>query len=165
MSEAYIASFAGIEVNAPVEFREYFQRYSQSTGASSVTECERKPFSRMVDFWFLAICVAVKLRLKPVELEGKPTYKAIEGAAVVSPEWRAHALRLIAIAETGNVDIVQDPRGMMRIANGLAFAGMPQIIEILEAYPDDEANCLSDELIKLIAPATKERAGMPRAHA
>ena len=119
MSETLNTSFAGVEVNAPVEFREYFQRYSQSTGALSVDDLDRKPFPRMVDFWFLAICVAVRLKLKPADLEGRETYKAIEGAAIVSPEWRADALRLIAISESGETEIVQDPRRMMRIANGL----------------------------------------------
>jgi hypothetical protein len=114
----------------------------------------------MVDFWFLAICVAVKLRLKPAELEGRATYKAIEGAAVVSPEWRAHALRLIAIAQTGDVGIVQDPRAMMRIANGLAFAGMPHLIEILEAYPDDVSNNLADELISMISSSRENATGL-----
>lgn len=150
MSDTINTSFAGVEVNAPVEFREFFQRYSQSTGASSVADLDRKPFPRMVDFWFLAICVAVKLKLKPVDLEGRDTYKAIEGAAVVSPEWRADALRLIAISESGETDIVQDPRRMMRIANGLAFAGMPRLIEILEQSPDDEMFGLSDELVAML---------------
>lgn len=150
MTDSVNTSFAGVEVNAPVEFREYFQRYSQSTGASGVAELDRKPFPRMVDFWFLAICVAVRLKLKPVELEGRETYKAIEGAAVVSPEWRTHALRLIAIGATGDTTVVQDPRRMMRIANGLAFAGMPRLIEILEQNPDDEMFGLSDELVTML---------------
>lgn len=150
MSDDISTSFAGVEVNAPVEFREYFQRYSQSTGASSVADLDRKPFPRMVDFWFLAICVAVKLKLKPADLEGRETYKAIEGSAVISPEWRADALRLIAISETGETDIVQDPRRMMRIANGLAFAGMPRLIEILEQSCDDEMFGLSDELVGML---------------
>ena len=150
MSENINTSFAGVEVNAPVEFREYFQRYSQSTGASTVADLDRKPFPRMVDFWFLAICVAVKLKLKPVDLDGRETYKAIEGAAVVSPEWRTDALRLIAISESGETDIVQDPRRMMRIANGLAFAGMPRLIEILNQNPDDEMFALSDELVAML---------------
>jgi hypothetical protein len=38
---------------------------------------------------------------------------------------------------------------MMRIANGLAFAGMPHLIEILEQNPDDEALCLADELVSM----------------
>lgn len=151
MSENATASFAGVEVNAPVEFREFFQRYSQSTGATTVADLDRKPFPRMVDFWFLAICVAVKLKLKPVDLEGRETYKAIEGSAVISPEWRTQALRLIAISETGETDVVQDPRRMMRIANGLAFAGMPHLIEILEQSPDDEMFGLSDELVAMLA--------------
>jgi hypothetical protein len=150
MSDSVNTSFASVEVNAPVEFREFLQRYSQSTGASSVADFDRKPFARMVDFWFLAICVAVKLKLKPVDLEGRDTYKAIEGAAVISPEWRADALRLIAISESGETDIVQDPRRMMRIANGLAFAGMPRLIEILEQSPDDEMFGLSDELVAML---------------
>ena len=150
MSDTINTSFAGVEVNAPVEFREFFQRYSQSTGASTVADLDRKPFPRMVDFWFLAICVAVKLELKPVDLEGRDTYKAIEGAAVISPEWRGDALRLIAIAESGETEIVQDPRRMMRIANGLAFAGMPRLIEILEQSPDDEMFGLSDELVAML---------------
>ncbi|HXH51955.1 MAG TPA: hypothetical protein VNH53_00800 [Sphingomicrobium sp.] len=149
MSETLTSSFAGQEVNAPVEFREFFQKYSQSTGASTVSELDRKPFPRMVDFWFLAICVAVRKGLKPVDLEGQDTYKAIEGAAIVSPEWRTQALRLIAIAETKDPEVVKDPRQMMRIANGLAFAGMPHLIEILEQYPDEEALCLADELVTI----------------
>lgn len=149
MSDSVTAAFSGQEVNAPIEFREYFQKYSQSTGASTVSDLDKKPFPRMVDFWFLAICVAVKKGLKPVELEGRDTYKAIEGAAIVSPEWRTQALRLIAIAETKDPEVVQDPRRMMRIANGLAFAGMPHLIEILEQSPDDEALGLADELASM----------------
>lgn len=150
MTDHINTSFASVEINAPVEFREYFQRYSQSTGASSLADLDRKPFPRMVDFWFLAICVAVKLKLKPVDLEGRDTYKAIEGSAVISPEWRGDALRLIAISESGETDIVQDPRRMMRIANSLAFAGMPHLIEILEQSPDDEMFGLSDELVAML---------------
>jgi hypothetical protein len=142
--------FVNAEVNAPVEFQEYFRRYSQTTGASSVCEYDRKPFPRMVDFWFLAISLAVKLGLKPVKLDGRETYKAIEGAAIVSPEWRVHALKLIAIGETQDPEVVKDPRKMMEIANSLAFAGMPHLIEILEENPDDEAFGLSDALVKMV---------------
>jgi hypothetical protein len=149
MSETLTSGFSAQEVNAPVKFREYFQKYSQTTGASTVSDLNRKPFPRMVDFWFLAICVAVRKGLKPIELDGQDTYKAIEGAAIVSPEWRAQALRLIAIAETKDPEVVKDPRQMMRIANGLAFAGMPHLIEILEENPDDEALCLADELVSM----------------
>lgn len=143
--------FVSAEVNAPIEAQEHFRRYSQSTGVSSVAEYDRKPFPRMVDFWFLSICVAVKKGLRPVSLEGRKTYKAIEGAAIVSPEWRTHALRLIAIAESGDPEIVKDGRRMMEVANGLAFAGMPILVEILESNPDDEFFGLADEFAELLS--------------
>lgn len=143
--------FVTAEVNAPVEAQEHFRRYSQSTGASTVADHDRKPFPRMVDFWFLAICVAVSKGLKPITLEGRKTYKAIEGAAIVSPEWRTHALRLIAIAESGDPEIVKDGRRMMEIANGLAFAGMPLLVDILETNPDDEFFGLGDEFAEMIS--------------
>lgn len=150
MSERLSNPFINAEVNAPVRFQEYFRRYSQTTGGSTVAEFDRKPFPRMVDFWFLAISVAAKLGLKPLKLDGLDTYKAIDGAAIVSPEWRVHALKLIAIGETGDPEVVKDPRKMMEIANGLAFAGMPHLIEILEDSPDDEMFGLSDALVKML---------------
>jgi hypothetical protein len=143
--------FLNAEINAPNEFQEFFQRYSQTTGASTVNDFDRKPFPRMVDFWFLAIGVAVKKGLKPLDLSGMATYKAAEGAAISSPEWRIHALKLVAIGQTGDPSIVTDGRAMMRIANGLAFAGMPHLIETLEENLDDEAFGLCDSLVELLA--------------
>lgn len=149
MSERLTNPFVTLEVFAPLTLQDYFRRYSQSTGASSVSEFDRKPFPRMVDFWFLAICVAAKLGLKPVTVEGQ-TYKAIDGPAIASPEWRADALKLIAIGVTGDPNVTNDPKRMMEIANGLAFAGMPRLIEILEEDPDHEVYNFSDALVKIV---------------
>ena len=151
MSERLTNPFVTMEINAPVEFQEHFRRFSQTTGASSVGELDRKPFPRMVDFWFIALCVAVKKGLKPVSFEGMQTYKAVEGPQIASPEWRAHALKLIAIAETGNPEVVKEPRRVLEIANGLAFAGMPHVLEALNEAPDEEVFGLSDALKKLVA--------------
>jgi hypothetical protein len=150
MSERLTNPFVTMEINAPVEFQEHFRRFSQTTGASSVAELDRKPFPRMVDFWFIALCIAVKKGLKPVSFEGVQTYKAVEGPQIASPEWRAHALKLIAIAETGNPEVVKEPRRVLEIANGLAFAGMPHVLEALNEAPDEEVFGLSDALKKLI---------------
>ena len=68
----------------------------------------------------------------------------------MSPEWRIHALKLIAIGETSDPEVVKDPKKMMEIANGLAFAGIPHLIEILEGNADDEIFGLSDALVKMI---------------
>ncbi|NTG16350.1 hypothetical protein G6L05_21580 [Agrobacterium rhizogenes] len=142
--------FLNVDVFAPTEFREYFQRYSLTAGGSSVEDYDRKPFHRMVDFWFMGIAVAVKRGLRPANLDGLATYKPIEGAAIASLEWRIHALKLIAIAESDDPGIVTDGRAMMKIANGLAFAGMPVLIELLERNPDEESLALCDELVEML---------------
>lgn len=150
MTERLTNPFVTMEIFAPVEFQEHFRRFSQTTGASSVSELDRKPFPRMVDFWFTALCVAVKKGLRPASFDGAQTYKAIEGPQIASPEWRAHALKLIAIAETGNPEVVKEPRRVLEIANGLAFAGMPHVLEVLNESPDEEIYALSDMLEALI---------------
>jgi hypothetical protein len=151
MSERLTNPFVTMEINAPVEFQEHFRRFSQTTGASSVADFDRKPFPRMVDFWFIALCVAVRKGLKPATFEGVQTYKAVEGPQIASPEWRAHALKLIAIAETGNPEVVKEPRRVLEIANGLAFAGMPHVLEVLNEAPDEAVLALSDMLEDLVA--------------
>jgi hypothetical protein len=151
MSERLYNPFAGMEVLAPKEMQEHFQRYSQSTGAPTLSTLNEKPFPRITDFWFLAICVACKLGLTPDSLEGRETYKAIDGPQIASPAWRVHALMLIAIGQTGDPHIVKDPRRVLEIANGLAFAGVPHLLELLTAYPGQEIFELSDELAGLVA--------------
>jgi hypothetical protein len=39
---------------------------------------------------------------------------------------------LLAIGKSGAVDIVSEPRKMMALANGLAVAGLPKVIEMLK---------------------------------
>jgi hypothetical protein len=150
MSERVANPFVTMEINAPSQYQEFFRRYSQTTGATNVSEIDRKPFPRMVDFWFLALCVAVNKGLKPTALESKDTYKAVEGPQIASPEWRAHVLKLIALQQTGDPNIVNDPRKILEIANGLAFAGMPHLIEILQESPGEEVFAISDAFVKMI---------------
>ena len=107
---------------------------------------------RMVDMWFLALCIAVKENLKPkLETKGKP-YKAIEGVVFGSDSWRSNALMLLAIAHTGDVEITDKPHEMMKIANGYALAGLPCLIGILN---DREGNTAIDYLSDFVEEMTK----------
>ena len=58
---------------------------------------------------------------------------------------------LVAIAvEEGNVEIVGDPRRMIAIANGLAAAGVPLIVEMLRDGDSDPIWNLSDVLDEIL---------------
>jgi hypothetical protein len=53
---------------------------------------------------------------------------------------------LVAIGVSGDVEIVSEPRRMMSIASGLAVAGLPKVIEMLDEGDAEPIWNLSDAL-------------------
>lgn len=147
MADRYFNPFQAIDINVPVEFHEAFSRYSQ-TGGNAVID--QSPFPRMVDLWFLAICVAVRLDIEPADINKYKTKKIIDGSIFGSDPWRVHTLMLIAIGSTGDIQIVSEPRKMMTLANGLAVAGLPRVIEMLKDGDAEPIWNLSDEIDKIL---------------
>ena len=92
MADRYFNPFQAIDINVPVEFHEAFTQYSQ-TGGNAVIDLS--PFPRMVDLWFLAVCVAARLDLEPVDLGKFETKKIIDGSIFGSDPWRVHTLMLL----------------------------------------------------------------------
>ena len=147
MADRYFNPFQAIDINVPVEFHEAFTRYCQR-GADSVID--QSPFPRMVDLWFLSVCVASRLGLEPADITKYETTKIIDGSIFGSDPWRVHTLMLIAIAKSGDVLVVSEPRQMMTLANGLAVAGLPKIIEMLKDGDAEPIWNLSDAIDKIL---------------
>lgn len=147
MADRYYNPFQGIDISVPVEFRDAFQRYCQTAGRAVLDQC---PFPRMVDFWFLAVCVGARLNLQPADLAKYETYKIIEGSIFGNDPWRIHTLMMIAISNAGDVQVVSEPRRMMSLANGLAVAGLPRVIDMLKEGDADPIWNLSDALDTLL---------------
>jgi len=143
-------NFASSDIQLPEKYQEYFHAYCLTRTEGSRNNPEDSPFPRMVDMWFLALCIAVKEGLKPdFDVKGK-TYKAIEGNVFGSDSWRSNALMLIAIAHTGGMEVADRPHEMMRIVNGYALVGLPRLISILGEREDDTAlDYLSDIVIEM----------------
>lgn len=129
MADRYFNPFQGIDISVPVELHEAFTRYCQ---AHQNTTLDQSPFPRMVDFWFLAVCVAARAGLQPIDVAKQETRKIIEGSIFGSDPWRVHALMLMAIGVTGDLQITSEPRKMMTLANGLAVAGLPKVIDMIK---------------------------------
>ena len=146
MADRYFNPFQAIDINVPIEFHDTFSRYSQ-TGGNAVID--QSPFPRMVDLWFLAVCIAARLDLKPEDINKYETKKIIDGSIFGSDPWRVHTLMLIAIGKTGDVQIVSKPRKMISLANGLAVAGLPKVVEMLKDGDADPIWNLSDALVSL----------------
>lgn len=149
MADRYFNPFQGIDVSIPIEYHDDISRYSQREGRAII---DQSPFPRMVDMWFLAVCIAAHLGLEPADTSKYETRKIIEGSIFGSDPWRVHTLMLVAIAYTGGVDIVSEPRRMMAIANGLAVAGLPKVLEMLKDGDGDPIWNLSGAVEVLITP-------------
>lgn len=149
MADQYFNPFQAIDLNVPSEFHDVFTRYCQRD-ANAIADMS--PFPRMVDLWFLSVCVASRRDLEPADVSKRNTKKIIDGSIFSSDPWRVHILMLIAIAKTGNVEIVSEPRKMMALANGLAVAGLPSVIEMIEEGGAEPIWNLSDAIDSILRP-------------
>ena len=88
--------------------------------------------------------------MAPTALEKSDTYKIIEGSIFANDPLRIHALMLIAIKETGSVEIASEPRQIMNIANGLAIAGLPKVVDMLQEGDAEPIWNISDALDEIL---------------
>jgi hypothetical protein len=94
--------------------------------------------------------VAARLDLQPVDISKLETKKIIDGSIFTSDPWRVHTLMLIAIIKADDVNVVSEPRKMMGIANGLAVAGLPSVIDMLKDGEGEPIWNLSDAVDGLL---------------
>lgn len=147
MAERYYNPFQGMDISVPIEFRDTFSRYCRTGGQAKIDET---PFPRMVDLWFLAVCIAARFDMKPADLGQREIYKIIDGSIFGNDPLRIHALMLIAIKKTDNIEIVSEPRQVIGLANSLAVAGLPKVVEMLRDGDAEPIWNLSDALDEII---------------
>lgn len=145
MPQQYFNHFAGINLVYPIDQREYYERFCQPGAAE-----DRSPFPRMVDLWFAALTVAARRGLKPVDLSTRNTSNFISGAIFDRDSWRVQVVMLVAIAVAQDVSVVGEPNRMMAIGNGLAAAGVPLVVDMLEGGDLEPIWNLSEALYEML---------------
>lgn len=149
MGQQYNNPFANIGLIAPDSHREFYDQYCQRQ-AIGKANIDHRPFRRMVDLWFAGLSYAARNHLEPDKLEQK-TFQFITVGEIFEPNsWQIQILMLIAIAVEGNVEIVQDPNHIMDMANRLAAAGVPHIVEMLREGDLDPIWNLSEALDEIL---------------
>lgn len=148
--QRYHNPFAGIDLLIPIDQREAYDRYCQTQTRGLTTSIDLRPFPRMVDLWFAGLSLAARKQLTPVDLSGQRTVKFHDGSVLDSDSWRIQIIMLVAIAIDGNVKIVGESSRMITLANGLAAAGVPYIIEMLQDGDQDPIWNLSDALDEIL---------------
>ena len=79
-------------------------------------------------------------------------FKFIEGSIFDRDSWRVQAVMLVAMAQAGSIDVVRDAHRVMGIANGMAAAGVPHLVDMLRDGDQDEIWNLSEALQALLQP-------------
>mgnify|MGYP001471520418 CR=1 FL=1 len=88
------------------------------------------PFDRMVDFWYLAMCIGVKKGRKDSKSKMSDVL-AMKDALTGSLDM-IDMIQMIAIEETQDPYIVKDTHAMIQIANEYAAGGTPELLSILK---------------------------------
>lgn len=148
MAQRYHNPFSNIDLIVPKDQHVSYTRYCQTGGGRAIVD--QSPFPRMVDFWFAGLSLAARKQLEPVNLANQTTHIIIEGAIFDRDSWRIPTVMLIAVSIEGSVEVVGDPHRMMAIANGLAAAGVPFIVDMLRDGEQDPIWNLSDALDELL---------------
>ena len=153
MAQQYYNPFSSLGLIAPETQRGYYDQYCRANIVGrTAKDIDQSPFRRRVDLWFAGFSFAARKQLKLIDLTKEKTYQFITGGEIFNGEdsWRIEIITLVAIAIENNLEVVQDPRRMMNIANSLAAAGIPYIIEMLNEGNQDAIWNLSDALDKIL---------------
>ncbi len=153
MAQQYHNPFATLGLIAPETQRDYYDQYCRTNIVGrTAKDIDQSPFRRRIDLWFAGFSFAARKQLKPIDLAKEKTYQFITGGEIFNGKdsWRIEIITLVAIAIEDNLEVVQDPRRMMDIANGLAAAGVPHIVDMLNEGNQDPIWNLSDALDKML---------------
>ncbi len=148
MNQRYHNPFSASRLEYPTEQREYYQRYVARSSSSSV---DNSPFPRMIDLWWAGLSLAVRNGLKPIDLSNANTTRFIEGSILDSDPWRIQFLMLIALHVKGQPEILINSPEIISMANGLAAAGVPCIVDMLTDGDEPPIWNISNAMEKLIA--------------
>ena len=134
-------NFQTSALRLPKKYQSDIQRYCQKESNSDTLN---SPFERIVDLWYLCVCIGAHFNETK---EVKNHYRFNDGAVLKDDHYMIENLEIIAIAESGDEYITNEPTKMIEILNSFAFAGFDRVYEGLSGKSDCLWN-LNDYLIE-----------------
>lgn len=137
--------FTDLDLFVPLEQYKYYNKYVQ--GRENAGDEDKSPFRRMIDLWFLGLVLATRENLKPRDLTKQEVRKFQDGSILDGDGgWRVQAVMLVAIWVKNDVKIINAPKEIIKIANELAAAGVPRVLDMIENGNQDPIWNLSEAL-------------------
>lgn len=123
--------FASFQIAMPKKYQDAIKKFCTPGEAGTP---EFRPFERQVDFWFMSFLIAVNKELEPVK--ESDTYNATAAHILSSDPKRIDYMRLVVLGITKDFSILANDNEIFNYCIGLANAGIPYLIQILDD-PDD----------------------------
>jgi hypothetical protein len=143
--------FASQEIKVSPAFHELLQDLVKR-GSSDVegNGSSSAPFKRMVDAWLVAVSLGASIGIDPPEFSDKDTVKFMQGNVLEKDLGAIEYLMALAIAESGDPYIVENPKKMMDIAKGFGELGFPKLKELTESGYLERTENIARGLIKTL---------------
>jgi len=125
----------------PKNYQSDIQKYCQRDSGSDILN---SPFKRIVDLWYLCVCIGAYFDEKK---EVTNHYRFMDGSVLKDDHYMIENLEIIAIADSGDQNILIEPNKMLEILNSYAFAGFERVYNALSGSSDNLWN-LNDYLIE-----------------
>jgi len=120
--------YANLQLQIPMREWDAVRRFTSTFKPEdgSKADIDRTPFRRYVDLWWAALIIGVRngRRSKPLEY-----HPFITGVVFNQDPWRIQQLELLALAEAGTPDILDEPGKVITMANEYAASGIGVLIE------------------------------------
>lgn len=139
----------------PKKWKDDVQRYVRQHQQGAGRNPESAPFARQLDFWSLALVVAIAQGLTP--LASKPSqggHKFADTGSVDLSDELCDLLAVVALGVLGaNNEAVEDPARIIEVANQYAAVGCEELLRRL-ADPDlrlstlDKAVTFASEVVR-----------------
>jgi|SRR5690554_305197 len=136
-------AISNYNINIPSVFQDRIKRFCGSSSEGKYS-AEYVPFERQVDVWFFSMLYAFNKSLKPVKYDD--TYNAIGASILSTDSYRSNLIQLIAVSYYEDVGVLIDPRKVFDLCLGLANAGLPMVLDILETADQNPLWNLFDEI-------------------
>jgi len=140
--------FAAFQIEIPKVYQDSVKKFCRTgEGGREKWNPLFAPFHRQVDFWYMAFLIAVKKELPPEKVAD--TYNATLAHILSTDPKRVDFMRLVVLGITGDFNVLANDKEIFNYCLGLANAGIPHLIEVLNDQDDRPLWAILEELEKL----------------
>jgi len=133
--------FESYNVEIPKKYTDEVKKFCQTAGRKITYKFA--PFPRQVDFWYFSLLVAINKKLNPVS--ESDTSNITPASILSSDPYRVTHIQLAYLAQTCDLEKLAYHRGVFDYALGMANAGIPYVLQLLNDAEDNPMwNALDD---------------------